>query len=87
MMDDPLIDEVRAIRRKVVEAAGHDLDTLFSQLREVEADYAARKGIFAAIPRALDEELFPDMNKPLPDPLIDEIRAIRAHIAKERGLT
>ncbi len=39
---DPLIDEVRAIRRALVEAAGNDLDTLAETLRAIEAKHADR---------------------------------------------
>jgi hypothetical protein len=39
---DPLIDEVRAVRRAVSEEVGHDVDRLAARLREVEKQYASR---------------------------------------------
>lgn len=36
---DPLIDEVRELRRKVSEECGHDLDRLFDKLRQIQADW------------------------------------------------
>jgi hypothetical protein len=82
---DPLIDEVRSNRRLLVEEAGRDMARLFEKLRKVQADYDARTGQFAKLPRAVDEEPFPEMNKPLSNPFVDEVRAIRAKLAKEHG--
>ena len=78
---DPLVDEVRQIRRKICEAAGHDLDRLVEDLRRVERDYAARAGDFAGITADAANKLvasWGDMNGPGDDPLLDEIHAIRA---------
>jgi hypothetical protein len=46
---DPLIDEVRQIRREICERSGHDLDHLFEELRQVERQYAERRGVFSGV--------------------------------------
>jgi len=84
MMQDPLIDEVRAIRRRIVADAGNDVATLCEQLRKVEGEYQQRIGVFAQVPREIGEELFPEMNTPIPDPLMDEVHAIRDDLARRR---
>lgn len=78
MMDDPLIEEVRALRRQVVAEAGNDVATLCDQLRALEAEYTSRRGIFADVPEQPDEEPFPEMKKAVPNPIVDEVREIRA---------
>lgn len=47
--DSPIVKEVRARRRAVVEAAGNDLDQLFAQLAAVERDFRAREGRFRGV--------------------------------------
>ena len=39
---DPLIDEVRALRRKLSAEYGNDIDKLCDHLKEVESRYKAR---------------------------------------------
>lgn len=46
---DALIDEIRGIRREVCRPFGNDVDGFFDHLREVEQDYAARRGAFADV--------------------------------------
>src|SRR5437868_640807 len=75
--NDPLIDEARANRQALVEEYGGDLRRLAEHLRRVQGQYDARTGPFLDLPRELQGELFPEMNKPLADPVIDEIRATR----------
>lgn len=41
-LPDPLIDEVRAIRRAIFEECDNDLDTLVEQLRELERQHPER---------------------------------------------
>jgi hypothetical protein len=74
---DPLIDEVRAIRRSVCEQFDNDVDRLCDHLQEVEREYHARTGRFAGVPRKLDHELFPESAAPKPDPLIEEVRSLK----------
>jgi len=74
---DPLIDEVRAIRREICEEFGNDVDRLCDHLQEIEREYRTRTGRFADVPRTLDHELFPDSCVPPPDPLIDETRSLK----------
>ena len=49
---DPLVDEVRAIRRAVCDEAGNDVDRLVEKLKAVEDAYRGRRGPFADVPRA-----------------------------------
>ena len=41
-LPDPLIDEVRAIRRAILEECDNDLDKLVEQLREIERQHPER---------------------------------------------
>ena len=41
-LPDPLIDEVRAIRRAIFEECDNDLDKLVEQLRELERQHPER---------------------------------------------
>jgi hypothetical protein len=74
---DPLIDEVRANRRRLVESFDNDLDRLAAHLRRVQTDYENRTGQFADLPLHIRKEPFPAMNHPLQDPTRDEVQALR----------
>jgi hypothetical protein len=74
---DPLIEEVRAIRRSICECFGNDVDRLCDHLQIVEQEYRDRVGRFADVPRKLDRDLFPEALAAQPDPLIDEVRSLR----------
>jgi hypothetical protein len=39
---DPLIDDVRAVRRAISEEVGHDLQRLVVRLRAIEEQYSSR---------------------------------------------
>jgi hypothetical protein len=54
---DAIVDEVRRIRRQIVEEFGHDLDQLAAELKRVESDYAHRRGIFGGITREAGEKV------------------------------
>lgn len=41
-LPDPLIDEVRAIRRAILEECGNDLAKLVDRLREIERQHPER---------------------------------------------
>jgi hypothetical protein len=56
---DPLIEEVRANRRKLVEKFDNDLDRLVDHLHKAQADYENRAGQFANLPRHIPDEPFP----------------------------
>lgn len=45
---DPLIDEVRAIRKSISERVGDDFDKLAEYFRRVGEEYRTRTGRFAA---------------------------------------
>ena len=76
---DPLVDEVRAIRRAMCAEFGNDVDRLCDHLQDVEREYRERSGRFAGVPRSLDHELFPEAAVAGPDPLIDEARSLKRH--------
>ena len=42
MKGDPVIDEIREIRRKISESCGHDPHKLVERYRELEKKYAGR---------------------------------------------
>jgi len=56
---DPLIDEVRAIRRSMCEEFGNDLHKLAEHLGTIEEEYRSRTGRFAHVPRQTSDEIFP----------------------------
>lgn len=74
---DPLLDELREIRRRICDEAGNDVTRLAERLREVEADYRDRKGAFADVPRTPAGDVFPEAATPAPDPLLDDVRRLR----------
>ena len=47
---DPLVDEVREVRRAIFEECGNDLDRLFAFLRQVQDQHASR--VVRETPRA-----------------------------------
>lgn len=49
---DPLIDEVREMRRRASETFDHDLDRLVDHLRDIESDWPGPK----APSRAVDKQ-------------------------------
>lgn len=77
---DPLIDEVRAIRRAICDEFGNDVDRLVDHLREVEAEYQNGTGRFAGLLNLTSAEVAAgwgdDVNQ-LADPLLDEVRELR----------
>lgn len=78
--NDPLIDEVREIRREIGERNAHDLDRVFEELWHVERDYADRSGVFSGVSNeaaAKVEDSWGDLTGPGSDPLLDEVRAVR----------
>lgn len=77
---DPLIDEVRRIRRDFCKRAGHDLDRLAGELRQIERAYAQKTGVYSKVSAesaARVEASWGDLSGPEEDPLMDEVRAIR----------
>ncbi len=83
-ISDPLIDEVRAIRRAVCADFGNDVDRLCDHLVEVEREYRTRTGRFANLPRKLDAELFAESAVAPPDPGMDELRAMKDQPSSRR---
>ena len=82
---DPLIDEVRAIRREICQRFGNDVDRLCDHLREVERQYESRTGVFAGVSKeaaAKVVESWGEEAQRLDGPLIDEVRAIRKQTGK-----
>ncbi len=84
---DALIDEVRGLRRALCEQFGHDVERLVEHLRGVEAEYAARRGVFACVTKtgaAKVVESWGDAPYHTDDPLVDEVREIRHKLAEKR---
>lgn len=80
---DPLIDEVRRIRGEICASTGHDLDRLAEELRQIQCEYANRRGVFSGVSAeaaARVEASWGDMAGPGEDPLIDEVRAVRQRL-------
>lgn len=62
------------------------MDRLIEHLREVESEYAARRGVFAGVSKEAAERVMAGWDRealPTDDPLVDEVRGIRAKLAKE----
>jgi hypothetical protein len=77
---DPMIDEVREIRRRVSADLGNEIEKLAEHLRQIDRDYAERRGIFADVTReaaAQVEQSWGDMTAFPNDTLVDDVRAIR----------
>lgn len=78
-----LIDELRKIRRGVTDEFGDDVSRLCDHLREVEQEYISRSGRFANLFVKSAAQVvagWGDEINDLRDPLIDEMRAIRAKL-------
>jgi len=73
-MTDALIDEVRTLRREFVASTCGDIDALALELHVIEEKFQARTGRFAGVPQESAGELFPERNKPLGNPVVDEVR-------------
>ncbi len=85
---DALIDEVRAIRRRLCEQVGNDVDRLVADLRQVEAEYAARRGAFRDVTKdaaAKVLESWGEAARRTDDPIVDEVRTLRRNRGRARG--
>jgi hypothetical protein len=74
---DPLIDEVRAIRRSICDLFGEDVEKLAEHLRAIEQEYRGRTGRFADVPRKPGQELFPEALQAEADPFLSDLRKLR----------
>jgi hypothetical protein len=74
---DPLIEEVRAIRRSICDLYGQDLDKLAGHLRAIEEEYRQRSGRFSGVPLEAGEELFPNASQDEADPFLSDLRKLR----------
>jgi len=74
---DPLIEEVRSIRRSICDEFGNDVAKLAEHLRGVEEEYRTRTGRFADVPRKVEGELFPEAAQAEVDPFLSELRQLR----------
>ena len=74
---DPLIDEVRTIRRSICDEFGNDLEKLVAHLSKVEDEYRTRTGCFTAVPRQIEGELFPDVARDEAEPFVSDICEVR----------
>jgi len=81
------VDEVRVIRRQIVAEHGNDIDRLCDHLEQVERDYRARAGAFAGADAARLNQVIAGWGaevNDVSDPLIDEVRAVRSELNRQR---
>lgn len=81
---DPLIDEVRAIRREICAEFGNDVDRLAEHLKIIEREYADRRGVFACISKEAAAKVVESWGEDAyrtDDPVVDEVREIRRKLA------
>ena len=84
---DTLIDDVRRIRIGICEAVGHDIDRLCDHLQDVSRQYGARQGIFDAVTAEAASRVVEGWGEDAhrrDDAIIDEVRAIRRSLAREK---
>jgi hypothetical protein len=74
---DPLIDEVRTIRRSICDLFEGDVEKLAAHLRGIEQEYHTRTGRFANVPLMPSGELFPEALQAETDPFLSELRKMR----------
>jgi len=82
-----IIEEVRSIRRAIVSEHGNDVDRLCDHLQQVEREFRGQVGAFAAANSERMSkviESWGDEVNDLSEPMIDEIRAVRAEMSKQR---
>ncbi|MBC7784373.1 MAG: hypothetical protein H7144_11090 [Burkholderiales bacterium] len=73
-MTDSLIEEVRDLRRRFIEASGEDLDALAQELKRLETEFINREGRFAGVPLELNAELFPAQTMQPANAVVEEVR-------------
>ena len=81
---DPLIDEVRRIRRSICEQFGNDVDRLCDHLAIVARDYDDRRGVFSGLSTEAASRLVASWGEDAlrqDDPIVDEVREIRRKLA------
>lgn len=90
---DPLIDEIHEIRKQISREYGHDIHRMVAHHIELQKQYSDRLISEPPPPRLGEHQSPADLEALLlevgeedeSDPLIDEIRAIRARISHEHG--
>lgn len=82
MQDDPVVSEVRAIRREVCESVGNDVGLLCEHLQEVERDFQSRTGVFSTIAQPTLDSVIASWERDAThaDPLIDDVRKARRSV-------
>ncbi|MBN1346990.1 MAG: hypothetical protein JXQ73_30145 [Phycisphaerae bacterium] len=83
---DPLIDEVRRIRREISQEFGNDVDRLCDHLEDVQREYESRRGVFSGISSEAAASLVESWGeeaRTLDDPLVDEVRRVRERLGKD----
>ena len=84
--EESFTEEVRRIRRGISLHYGNDVDRLCDHLREVEQDYAARRGMFSGLSREGAARVVEAWGKDahsLDDPVVDDVRSIRRKLHNE----
>jgi hypothetical protein len=83
--NNPVVDDVRRIRRQIVEQYGHDLDRLAAELRQIETEYAERRGIFATVTTESATKVVSSwgaVSAPPEEGSVDDVRRVRQRIAE-----
>ncbi len=81
---DPLIDEVRRIRRSIGEQFGNDVDRLCDHLEAVSRDYDERRGAFGGLSAEAAAQVVASWGEDAwrqDDPMVDGVRDIRRKLA------
>jgi hypothetical protein len=84
---DPLVDEVREIRRAICEEFGNDVDRLCDHLETVARAYDERRGGFACATKTAAAKVvgsWGDDAHRTDNPVVDEVRAIRKSLSDQR---
>jgi len=83
--NNPVVDDVRRIRRRIVEQHGHDLDRMAAELRQIEKEYAERRGIFLSVTAESAANVvssWGDVSAPPEEGSLEAVRRVRQRIAE-----
>jgi len=87
MSNDPLVAEVREIRRAIGEEFGNDVDRLCDHLATVARAYDERRGVFACATKTAAAKVVTSWGDDVhgtDNPVVDEVRAIRKSLSDLR---
>ncbi len=79
--DDPVVERVRAVRRKIVEECGDDIHALGEWIRKVQAEHPERVVGYETDCKRKAERPTTSGD----DPVVERVRAARRRIVEECG--